>query len=88
MITIKNNLLSLLSRPQKKSALFHHPLEEWKTIKQEIFKELITIKENCMVENLYSLLEKVGFSHPLHPMLTHITDGNDNRHGSLFVSSV
>ncbi len=28
-----------------------------------------------MVENLYSLLEKVGFSHPLHPMLTHVPMG-------------
>jgi len=28
-----------------------------------------------MVENLYSMLEKVGFSHPLHPMLTHIPMG-------------
>lgn len=28
-----------------------------------------------MVENLYSLLEKVGFAHPLHPMLTHVPMG-------------
>jgi len=28
-----------------------------------------------MVENLYSLLEKFGYSHPLHPMLTHIPLG-------------
>jgi len=28
-----------------------------------------------MVENLYTLLTKIGFSHPLHPMLTHIPMG-------------
>jgi uncharacterized membrane protein len=28
-----------------------------------------------MVENLYSMLEKVGYGHPLHPMLTHIPMG-------------
>ncbi len=28
-----------------------------------------------MVENLYSFLEKIGFGHPLHPMLTHIPMG-------------
>lgn len=28
-----------------------------------------------MVENFYSFLEAVGFSHPLHPMLTHIPMG-------------
>ena len=28
-----------------------------------------------MVENLYSIFEKIGFSHPLHPMLTHIPMG-------------
>ena len=28
-----------------------------------------------MVENLYSFLEKVGFTHPLHPMLTHVPMG-------------
>jgi uncharacterized membrane protein len=28
-----------------------------------------------MVESLYSLLEKVGFTHPLHPMMTHIPMG-------------
>ncbi len=28
-----------------------------------------------MVENIYSMLEKVGFTHPLHPMLTHIPMG-------------
>lgn len=28
-----------------------------------------------MVENVYSLLEKYGYSHPLHPMLTHIPIG-------------
>lgn len=28
-----------------------------------------------MVENLYSLLAKIGYSHPLHPMLTHIPMG-------------
>lgn len=28
-----------------------------------------------MVENFYSFLEKVGFAHPLHPMLTHVPMG-------------
>ena len=28
-----------------------------------------------MVENLYLFLEKVGFAHPLHPMLTHVPMG-------------
>jgi uncharacterized membrane protein len=28
-----------------------------------------------MVENLYSLLANIGYSHPLHPMLTHIPMG-------------
>lgn len=28
-----------------------------------------------MVENLYLFLEKVGFTHPLHPMLTHAPMG-------------
>ena len=28
-----------------------------------------------MVENFYSLLAKIGYSHPLHPMLTHIPMG-------------
>jgi len=28
-----------------------------------------------MVENLYSFLAKIGFSHPLHPMLTHVPMG-------------
>lgn len=28
-----------------------------------------------MVENLYSVLAAVGFSHPLHPMLTHVPMG-------------
>ncbi|MGB3212781.1 MAG: DUF2231 domain-containing protein [Desulforhopalus sp.] len=28
-----------------------------------------------MVENLYTLLENVGFSHPLHPALTHAPMG-------------
>ena len=28
-----------------------------------------------MVENLYVLLTKIGFSHPLHPMLTHVPMG-------------
>ena len=28
-----------------------------------------------MVENLYSFLTKMGFSHPLHPMLTHVPMG-------------
>ena len=28
-----------------------------------------------MVERLYSFLESIGFTHPLHPMLTHIPMG-------------
>jgi len=28
-----------------------------------------------MIENLYSFLTSVGFSHPLHPMLTHVPMG-------------
>ena len=28
-----------------------------------------------MIENIYGVLEKVGFTHPLHPMLTHIPMG-------------
>lgn len=28
-----------------------------------------------MIEGLYALLEKVGFGHPLHPMLTHVPMG-------------
>ncbi len=28
-----------------------------------------------MVENLYSFFEKIGYSHPLHPMLTHVPMG-------------
>lgn len=28
-----------------------------------------------MVENLYTLLENIGFGHPLHPMLTHVPMG-------------
>lgn len=28
-----------------------------------------------MIENLYSFLSTVGFSHPLHPMLTHVPMG-------------
>ncbi len=28
-----------------------------------------------MVENFYSLLAKIGYSHPVHPMLTHIPMG-------------
>jgi uncharacterized membrane protein len=28
-----------------------------------------------MVENFYSLLTKIGYSHPLHPMLTHVPMG-------------
>jgi uncharacterized membrane protein len=28
-----------------------------------------------MVENLYSFLSTVGFTHPLHPMLTHVPMG-------------
>ncbi len=28
-----------------------------------------------MVENIYSMLEQVGFSHPLHPALTHAPMG-------------
>lgn len=30
---------------------------------------------NSMVESLYSLLAAVGFTHPLHPMLTHVPMG-------------
>lgn len=32
-------------------------------------------KENSMVESLYSFLAAVGFTHPLHPMLTHVPMG-------------
>ncbi len=28
-----------------------------------------------MVENIYSMLAQVGFSHPLHPMVTHVPMG-------------
>ncbi len=28
-----------------------------------------------MIENLYEIMEKLGFSHPLHPMLTHVPMG-------------
>jgi uncharacterized membrane protein len=28
-----------------------------------------------MIESFYALLEKIGFSHPLHPMLTHVPMG-------------
>ncbi len=28
-----------------------------------------------MVENVYSFLEKIGYSHPLHPVLTHVPMG-------------
>ena len=28
-----------------------------------------------MVENFYSLLAKIGYSHPVHPMLTHVPMG-------------
>lgn len=28
-----------------------------------------------MVENIYSFLSTIGFSHPLHPMLTHVPMG-------------
>jgi uncharacterized membrane protein len=28
-----------------------------------------------MIEGLYAFLEKVGFGHPLHPMLTHVPMG-------------
>lgn len=28
-----------------------------------------------MVENIYTLLEKIGYTHPLHPMLTHVPMG-------------
>lgn len=28
-----------------------------------------------MIEGLYALLEKIGFTHPLHPMLTHVPMG-------------
>jgi uncharacterized membrane protein len=30
---------------------------------------------NSMIESLYSFLKALGFSHPLHPMLTHIPMG-------------
>jgi uncharacterized membrane protein len=32
-------------------------------------------KEKYMLEGLYAFLEKVGFGHPLHPMLTHVPMG-------------
>jgi uncharacterized membrane protein len=32
-------------------------------------------KEKYMLEGLYAFLEKVGFDHPLHPMLTHVPMG-------------
>lgn len=32
-------------------------------------------KEKYMIEGLYAFLEKVGYSHPLHPMLTHVPMG-------------
>lgn len=32
-------------------------------------------KEKYMIEGLYAFLEKVGFGHPLHPMLTHVPMG-------------
>jgi uncharacterized membrane protein len=32
-------------------------------------------KENCMVENLYSSLADLGYTHPLHPTLTHVPMG-------------
>lgn len=35
----------------------------------------LIVKEIFMVENLYSLLATLGFSHPLHPMLTHVPMG-------------
>lgn len=28
-----------------------------------------------MIESLYTILEKIGFSHPLHPMVTHVPMG-------------
>jgi uncharacterized membrane protein len=28
-----------------------------------------------MVEDLYAMLERIGFSHPLHPMMTHLPMG-------------
>ncbi len=28
-----------------------------------------------MVESIFALLEKIGFAHPLHPMLTHVPMG-------------
>ena len=28
-----------------------------------------------MIENLYEIMAKLGFSHPLHPMLTHVPMG-------------
>jgi uncharacterized membrane protein len=30
---------------------------------------------NSMIENLYSFLAALGFTHPLHPMLTHVPMG-------------
>ena len=30
---------------------------------------------NSMVESLYTFLAAVGFTHPLHPMLTHVPMG-------------
>lgn len=36
---------------------------------------MFIIKENAMVESLYAFLAAVGFTHPLHPMLTHIPMG-------------
>jgi uncharacterized membrane protein len=36
---------------------------------------MFIIKENFMVESLYSFLASVGFTHPLHPMLTHVPMG-------------
>lgn len=32
-------------------------------------------KERYMIEGLYAFLEKVGFGHPVHPMLTHVPMG-------------
>ena len=40
-----------------------------------IYSSCILKKENSMVESLYTFLANVGFSHPLHPMLTHIPMG-------------
>ena len=36
---------------------------------------MIIIKENLMVERLYAFLAATGFTHPLHPMLTHVPMG-------------